>query len=230
MKPLALLRTAMLLLAIGALPATAQRIDSPYRFVEHNQTAGVFGASLSTSRGPLGLGPESGPAFGARYGIGISGPFAVEVELMYSPTSRAVVDTAFNADSTHVIRGEADVDLLVAMLNIRFNLTGGRTWNRLQPFAVLGVGAAADLAGDAVADTLVAEDARFTMGTSFAGQLGAGVEYHLSPGLALRVDARTLLWKLENPTAFRLQDTSAVLAADQWENNTALTAGISIRF
>lgn len=221
---------AALLLAVA--PAAGQSIDSPYRFVEHSQTAGLLGGHISTAKGPLGLGPESAIAFGGRYGITVTGPFVFEVELMFAPTTRAVLDTAFTSgpDSAHVVAGEADMSLLLGMANLRFNVTGARTWYDLQPFVIFGGGIITDLAGDAAADEDVVADARFEFGTSFAGQVGLGAEYHLSPRWTLRADARSALWKLKNPTAFRLQDEERVLPADQWESNTVLTAGFSMRF
>ena len=231
MKSVTLLSCGAALL-LAAAPAAGQRIDSPYRFVEHSQTAGVLLGHVSTSKGPLGLGPESAVAFGGRYGISVMGPIVVEVELLYSPSTRAVLDTAYAAgpDSAHVVAGEADMNLLVGMANLRFNVTGPRTWNRIQPFGLFGVGIISDLAGSAAAEEEVPADARLEFGTGFAGQLGAGAEYHLSPRWAVRADARTALWKLKNPTAFRLQGESVVLPADQWESNTVLTAGLSMRF
>jgi opacity protein-like surface antigen len=231
MKSLSLLRVAAAFLLLAAAPAAAQQVNSPYRFVEHGQTIGVFGAQVSTNEGPLGVGPKSGVGFGARYGIAVSGPFVVELELLFTPTTRAVVDTSFTTpDSARTVKGEADVSLLTALGNVRFNVTGGRTWNRLQPFLLFGGGLATDLAGASDADTLVAEDVRYDAGSSFAGQLGAGVEWHLSPTWAVRLDARTVLWKVKNPTAFRVQEDQVVLPADQWENHGVFSAGLSIRF
>src|SRR5690606_12822379 len=128
---------------------------------------------ISTSKGPLGLGPESTPAFGGRYGITVTGPFVLEVELMFSPATRAVLDTAFTSgpDSAHVVAGEADMNLLLGMANLRFNVTGARTWYNLQPFVIFGGGIITDLAGDSPADEDVAADARLEFGTSFAGQV-----------------------------------------------------------
>lgn len=231
MKSVTLLSCGAALL-LAAAPAAGQRIDSPYRFVEHNQAAGVQLGHISTSQGPLGLGPESTPAIGARWGITVTGPFVLEVELLYAPATRSVRDTAFTAgpDSTHVVVGEADMNLLLGMANLRFNVTGARTWYRLQPFILFGGGIITDLAGAAAAEEDLAADVRLDTGTGFAGQFGVGAEYHISPRWTLRADARSALWKLKNPTAFRLQEVDRNLPADQWESNTVLTAGVSMRF
>jgi hypothetical protein len=71
---------------------------------------------------------------------------------------------------------------------------------------------------------------RFNFGTSFAGQLGAGVEWYLAPRWSVRADARAALWKLTHPTAFRLGERGALVPPDEWENNTLLSAGISMHF
>jgi len=222
---------ALLLLGFTALPVAGQRIDSPYRFLEHNQAGGVFAALVYPSQGRLGLGPEDAPGVGLRYGIGITGPFAVELEATYSPTTRAVVDTSFTTpDSVPVVKGEADIGLLVAMASIRFNVTGARTWHGLQPFVVFGAGLALDLAGSSAADEEVAADVRYEMGTSFAGQLGAGIEWYPSQRWSLRLDARNALWKLKHPTAFRLGDRGALVPTDEWENHGILSVGLAMHF
>lgn len=224
-------RALLVLLALHAAPIAAQRLDSPYRFLDHGQQAGVFASYLLPSEGRLGVGPQSSPGVGLRYGIAVSGPFSVEVEALFSSMTRSVVDTSFTTpDSARVVRGEGDFALLAAMGSVRLSLTGNRTWNGLQPFALFGAGVVSNLAGDSPADTLVAEDARFTFGTSFAGQLGAGAEYFFSQRWSARFDARTALWKLKNPVAFRLGERGRLVPADEWEGNSIFSAGLSLHF
>jgi hypothetical protein len=230
MKAGVLLLTAGLLLGHGTSVA-GQRIDSPYRFVEHSQGAGAYAAMVWPAEGRLRLGPQSAPAAGLRYGLAISGPLGIEVDLLYSPTTRSVGDTILSTpDSLPVIKGEADVGLLIAMGSVRFNITGGRTWHGLQPFVAFGGGLALDAAGSsAVSDSLPAE-ARFNFGTSFAGQLAAGMEFHPSARWSLRVDARNVLWKLKHPAAFRTGERGQVVPPDEWESNSILSVGLSMHF
>ncbi len=211
---------------------SAQALTSPYRWVPQKQYAGVFAQYLAPSEGRLGAGPNSGAGFGVRYGIDISGPLVLDIEASYSPLKRPVVDTAIvAADSSYAVRGEADFNVLVAAANVRFNLTGARTWHRIQPFAVFGGGLAIDLSGENRDDTKVARDVRFGFGTSFAGNVGAGFEVFVTPTMAARFDGGMLLWKLKAPNAFIVNPQGeSVVPASEWERNFKLSAGLSLHF
>jgi hypothetical protein len=227
-------RFSALLLAISAatVPCTeaaSQTIPSAYRFLETSQSIGVTGGYVFTNEGALDLGPAAAAYFGGRYGIRISGPFSAEGEIAFLPTTRMVWDTVAG-DTTREVVGEADMSLLIAKAGLRFNLTGPRTWRSLQPFLLVGGGIAIDIAGDASAEEELPEDLRLDFGTSFAGHLGGGVEWFLSDGLSLRVDARNVLWKLNTPTGFLANDRGRLLPGDEWTQNFLLSAGISIHF
>src|SRR5512143_2667918 len=70
----------------AALPVHAQRITSPYKFIDSSQELGGFAAHVNADKGAAGLGSESGMAYGARYGLRFSGPLMVDVGVMYFPT------------------------------------------------------------------------------------------------------------------------------------------------
>ena len=218
----------VLLLALTA-PAAAQRIDTPYRFVEQNQAGGLTVAFINTDKGSVGLGPESGTAFGARYHIRLTGPFFAEAEVLYFPSTRAVLDTAV-VDSAFEQVGEADMAIVSAMASLRFQITGQRTWHGILPFILLGAGAAAQVQGDDEADAAVPGEARFDFGTTFAGQLGAGIELFPVERLALRVDVRNILWQLDTPQALLQRDIGRTLPEQEWTNNVTASLGISLHF
>ncbi|HET9440767.1 MAG TPA: outer membrane beta-barrel protein [Longimicrobiales bacterium] len=220
-----------LLLLAGAGPALGQRIDTPYRFFEETQGIGLTAAYISTDKGSIGLGPESGVAFGGRYHIRLSGPFFVEAEALYFPTTRAVFDTVVvAADSAFQQVGEADIGLAVAHASLRFHLTGQRTWNRILPFVLLGVGVAVEATDDEAADADVPGEARFDFGTTFAGQVGAGIELFPAERLAIRIDGRTVLWQLETPQALLGRDIGRTVPTEEWTNNFTASVGLSIHF
>jgi hypothetical protein len=127
------------------------------------------------------------------------------------------------------VKGETDMGMLVTMGNVRFNLTGQRTWHSIQPFLLFGGGLAMDLAKEGAADTLVASDVRMKFGTSFAGSLGAGFEYFVSPRIGVRVDGSMLFWKLKAPTAFITRGPGRI-PQSEWERNSKLSAGLSLHF
>ena len=222
--------TAVMLL-LGATGATAQRIDTPYRFFDQTQAAGLAVAYINTDKGSVGLGPESGVAFGGRYHIRLSGPFFIEGEALYFPTTRAVLDTYIvTADSTFEQVGEADIAIALVQASLRFQVTGQRTWHGILPFILLGAGVALEAQDDDEADEAVPSEARFDFGTTFAGQLGAGIEFFPARGLAIRIDARNILWQLETPQALQLRDIGRTLPAEEWTNNITASVGISIHF
>jgi opacity protein-like surface antigen len=232
MKPA---RTALLAMAavaaIAAPPAAAQRIDSPYRFLDHSQSIGVYGGYLGAREGRLSAGPQPAPVVGAHWAIRLSGPITLGAELGFSPMKRTVRDTAFvAADSLYAELGEADLNLLLGMANLRFNVTGARTWNGLQPFFLFGGGIAMDLSGASSIEQEIPTNARFSFGTSFAGQLAAGVEWFPSERVSVRADARNVLWKLSIPEAFILTENARTFPRSEWEQNYLVSAGLSFHF
>ena len=214
-----------------AAQAAAQAINSPYRFIDQKQSGGPFAGYLLTSEGALGLAPKSGPIFGGRYTIRLSGPFVVEADLGYFNSTRSVLDTVVVvADSARRTVGETDFSAVHAIGSLRFNITGPRTWHGLQPFLLFGAGAVVDLSPSTDLDDDISADARFDFGTSFAGQLGGGIEWFPSQRLTVRIDARNLLWKITTPTGFLLGEFGARTPGDEWLQNGQFSAGISLHF
>jgi hypothetical protein len=215
----------------AAAPAAAQRIDSPYRFLDHGQYVGVFAGHVDAAEGALQLGPQPAQMFGARWALRVSGPFSVSAELGYMPTTRMVRDTVFvPAEEAFREIGEADMHMLSVMALLKLSLTGARTWNNLRPFAVAGAGAVIDLAGSPAVEEEMMANVRYDFGTSFAGTFGGGVEWFPTQRVSVRADARNLLWRLGIPEAYLLTEAGQGLGRSNWESNLALTAGVSFHF
>jgi len=219
----------MVALAIWPVTLAAQNIDSPYRFLDTRQSVSVFGGHVSTGRGTVGLGPESGMMFGARYSIGVSGPFVLEASLSWFSATRAVQDTV-PGDSGRVDIGDVDFSALSLLADIRFNLTGPRTWHGLLPYLLIGGGLTTDAASEDNLNSALPADVKFDFGTTFTGVLGGGIEWVPSSRFGFRVDARNLLWKLTTPAVFLRGLEAGTLPSDQWAQNFALTAGVVLRF
>jgi opacity protein-like surface antigen len=231
---------ALGLTSVGPTDTVAQGIDSPYRFVEHSQGLYGFGANILTDQGSLNTGPASGIAFGAGYNVRISGPFNFSARVTYLPTERTVYDdestladsVALRQDPTYglVEIGTADVTLLLLDASLRFDITGPRTWHRIQPFVLLGVGGALSVSSNNAAEETLPSDRelRVRFGNGFTGHVGAGVEVHLSDRLTLQADARDLLWKLKIPQGFLL--TGRVISRDDWVQTAHFSLGLKFRF
>jgi hypothetical protein len=217
--------------ALVCQPVSGQGIDSPYRFLDHSQFGSLWGGYVAAGEGQIDNGPEAAAIFGGSWALRVSGPFALNVEAGYMPSTRTVRDTVFNdADGIFEPLGEVDIRLVTVMANLRLNLPGARTWNSLQPFVIVGAGLAADVAGGSEIEADMPANARFDFGTSFAGQLGAGVDWFPTSRVSLRVDARDMFWKLPVPEAFLFTENGARLSRSAWEQNFALAAGLSIHF
>jgi hypothetical protein len=226
--------SAALLLASGLLvatPGSAQSIDSPYRFIEGRHEAGLFVASVPGNRGTLELAPGGGTLFGVRYGLEISGPFALEFGGFFLPTDRRVRVPNAEGDG---IDDLGSADALVGAIDgrLRFTLTGARTWNRLAPFVSMGGGVARNFSGRIEAEAELPTDVRTTFGPSFMGTLGAGTRVFLSEKLVLRLDATAHYWKQGTPQSFRFLDEEAVgpIVDQEWPAVGAFTVGLSWRF
>lgn len=218
--------------ATFARPVAAQQIASPYRYVDESQSASLFGGYIWSNEGDLGLGPHPGPVGGAGYSIRVSGPFTVQGSAAFFSTDRTVLDTT-RVDGQHRQLATADIGILLLDAALRFNLTGPRTFYNFMPYLLFGGGAAIEVVDDDEADTAASAGAVFDFGTTFAGEIGAGVEWFMTRRLTLRLDARDVLWQLPNPLAFREQATLAeevTLSEDEWVQNFVLSLGIAYRF
>ncbi len=219
------LLTAATLALLGA-PAAAQRISSPYRYVEAKQSVTLFAGQLRTQTGVVGVGPKSGNIFGVQYGYRVSGPIVIEAMLGYAPLQRTVRDTTRQPGDTanfHPL-GSANQGVLLGTADLRFDVTGPRTWHGLQPFALLGVGGA--FGTTAQNGPAIPQDVRFSFGTSFAAQAGVGIEWYATRRLGLRLDGRGTLWKLHTPSAFLLRATN--LPQSEWTQNVSLVGGLAL--
>jgi hypothetical protein len=219
------------LVALTAVPAAAQRIDSPYRFLDYSQHAGIYGGHVMAEPGRAGLGPQPGPVLGGRWAIRVSGPFYGGAEIGFMPTTRLVRDTVFvAADSAFRVVGEADMRLISVMANMTFSVTGPRTWHGLRPLLSAGAGAVFAPGSTIEEEADFAANVRYRFGTSFAGQFGAGVEWFPASRVSVRADARNALWRVAVPEGFRLTQAGRGMPAADWESNLTFTAGLSIHF
>lgn len=221
-------------LATFGSSAAAQEITSPYRFVDSSQALGLFGGYALTDEGSFDLGPESAPTGGLRYAIRISGPFTFEAEAAFLPSERAVFDTAFVEAGRERI-GEADLRLLLVQGALRFNITGPRTYRGLQPFLVFGGGAAIDVSdSDGAFRDELGPDVVFDFGTTFAAQIGVGIEWFASRNIAVRADVRDVFWQIEAPAAFTDPEISPNpdldVPSEEWLQNFLFLLGLSYHF
>ncbi|MDX1674496.1 MAG: outer membrane beta-barrel protein [Longimicrobiales bacterium] len=235
-----ILAATVLLVGATAAPTAAQSITSPYDFVDSRHGVYVFGASVFTDRGTLGTGPEGGYAAGIEYTYRVGGPFSLAGRIAYLPTQRRVYDDtstladslAVRSDPTFGLEQIATADLSLVMLDasLRFDFTGPRTWYKLQPYALIGVGGVRSISQARTGDAQLPpdENIRVQFQDGFTGHVGAGVEWYVSERITVRADARDLLWKVHIPPGFR--STGRIIDLEQWVQTAHLSLGLSLRF
>ncbi|HSG82808.1 MAG TPA: hypothetical protein VLC48_11180 [Gemmatimonadota bacterium] len=232
------------LLALGAaLLATpvglaAQTIKSPYRFIDTKQDVGPYIAYIFADGGSVDLGANSGPVFGLQFAIRVSDPIQISANAAYFPTTRDVQDPSTGGPSTITV-GTEDFNLLLLSGRLQFNLTGARTWNRLAPYLIGGLGIAIDVTGDINclteperATCQISPAERFDFGTSFMGQIGIGTAIIVSDRIGARVTFEDNIWKLSTPEGwfFSGNNLDPFPSDTDWTNNLQLTLVLSYWF
>jgi hypothetical protein len=222
---------------LGMEPAAAQvghaPESSPYRDIRKGHsitpTAGYFGGD----GGDFGIGPHSGTVFGARYDIRTAYALQLGLGISHGSLERFIVNPFVRLANRRT--GPVSQTVTFTELDLQFNVTGGKTWNRIAPY--LGAGAGIAFASGTPADT-----SQYEFGNKFYLVPHAGVRVFFSDRLHLRAEARVSFWKLNYPTTFRQEpveepgtpgNSNAVITGenlDEWTTSSWLQAGIGYSF
>lgn len=240
MPPLALLGarvTALVLLSFINKPLTAQvghrPESSPYRDIRKGHTFSATGGHLSGDGGDLNIGPHKGTVFGVRYDIRTGSTIQLGFALARADLERFIVNPFVLLANRRT--GPVDQSVIFAELNLQFNVTGGKSWNRIAPF--VGAGGGLAFASGTPADT-----SRYDFGRKFYFVPSAGTRVFLSDRLHLRAEARATFWKLNYPTTFQdepreepgtPQDSNAVIPGNkltEWTVNPWFQVGLGYSF
>jgi hypothetical protein len=218
------MRSAVLLvMAVLAAPGLldAQRITSPYQFIERIHSVTLQGGYLETHRGERDLAPHSGPVIAARYSGRMSGPLSGEAGVLALPTQRTFYVPGPTPADPAVAVDDVSAHILVGDAGFRFSITGPRTWNNLAPFVGASVGVAVNLAGRSAAEreAVTAEEQLLRFGPSFAMGGMAGTDWFITDRLSIRASARTVIWRITTPAGF------AGVRETDWLPNFGLTIG-----
>ena len=216
-----------------------QDIPSAYRFIETSQEAGASLFTVEPRAGIFGFGPKGGRIMGSYYQVRVGGPFSIQGNLGYLPTTRDVIDPRRDEGDRKI--GEADVTLATADVRLQFTLTGPRTWYRMAPHFFAGGGIAMDFAPDQDIDMVLEEDDRFSFGPSFLGSFGAGIKLFPVDRISVRVEGMVTYWKVNTPRGFLRTDRPLLPppeGSDQpaipedgfWSLGRGLSFGIAWRF
>ncbi len=226
---------AALLLAAVAAPLAAQvghaPGSSPYRDLTESRSLTVSGGWFSKNAGSYGLGPNDGYTVGIRYGLRANRFLELSLGATVADLQRNTVDQF----TTLAQRTKGPFKERVTLVEgaFTFNLTGGKTWRGLAPFAGFGFGAAIPN------NLVVANDTSgYRTGTKFIFTPHAGTRVFLTRKLHLRLEAKGVLWRLKYPLTFGNEppaepgippNRNAVITNgrySQWVANANLQAGL----
>ena len=217
---------ALLLPAAGL----SQEIPSPYRHIERGQEGGAIVGYMDADPGRFGFGPKGAAFWGAWYGVNVSGPISLEGVATFMPTERVVVNPR-RVEGDRALPDPAEVNLVNLNARLRFNLTGRRTWNRLQPYAAVGAGIIFDAQGRQAEDQRLEEDERFDLGTQFAGVFGGGFRALITDRIAVRGEAAISLYQVDVPDGWRDPDLGLGDSPEsEWVSAPTFTLGASLLF
>ncbi|MEO8199930.1 MAG: hypothetical protein ABI679_05345 [Gemmatimonadota bacterium] len=228
---------ATLVLFLGARPLAGQvghpPAKSPYHDILHGSSWSFIYGNLSGDGGKLGIGPHNGPTYGMRYDFRMSNLIQAGLSASYMDLERLIVD----ADDTPATRVKGPVAQSVVTIEValQLNLTGAKTWHRLQPFITGGL-------GYALSSTTKADTSGFKFGNRFSISPGLGMRFFPSSRVNLRVEARQHFWKLKYPTAFQdepadvvggIDNSDAVITdkkLNEWASGWWIMGGIGFSF
>ena len=206
---------------------------SPYRDIPKGHTFTGFGGYIGGSGGRFGIGPHDGSVFGLRYDIRTASAVQMGLQLSRGDLERLIVDP-FVALSRRV-SGPVSQTVTFAELDLQFNVTGGKSWHRLAPFAGAGVGLT--FASGTPADT-----SGFNFGKKIYFVPHAGFRFFVTRRLHLRADARVMFWKIKYPASFTreppeepgtAENPNAVISdgrTQEWTTGSWLQAGLGYSF
>lgn len=207
--------------------------SSPYRDLRKGHTLTALAGYFGGDGGRFNIGPHKGTVFGGRYDIRTGSTIQLGLGFARGSLDRFIVNpfvTLANRRS-----GPVRQTVTFGELNLQFNLTGRKSWNRIAPFVSAGVGLA--LAGDTPADT-----SRYDFGRKFYFVPAIGTRIFLSDRLHLRGEARLTFWKLNYPTTFQqepveepgtIEDPNAVIPGDnlsEWTTSPWFQVGLGYGF
>ena len=208
-----LLCAAPLAAQVGYLPSA-----SPYREIHNDRWIEFDAGRLYGNGGPLLVGPRDGQAFGGR--IIFRGKSTLQISLggWEAATVRFVVDA--NDSVATRVKGPVDEHLFGGEATITFNVTGGKTWHGLAPFAAIGLGLVHGQAPPA------SDTSGYSFGTKFYFGPSIGTRVLLGQRVFFKAEARAMFWSLSYPFTYS-QEPSAqpgTLTAPNAVNTTGKTS------
>lgn len=196
-RPLAALLPC-LVLALAAPPLAAQvghaPDASPFGDIRPGTAVEFWGGQAFGSGGPIPVGPRDGTTAGARIQLRAKNTLSIGFGGWWAGTERNIVDA--DLPVAERIRGPIPHRLFGGEATVQFNLTGGKHWRGIAPFAGVGIGGASGQ-GTPPADT-----SGYTFGTKFYFAPMVGTRLIVSSRAWIRLEARAYFWNLKYPPSY----------------------------
>jgi hypothetical protein len=227
-RPLLSLAAALLLAPAAAAQVGHNPASSPYRTLRYGQFVGVNAGLFRGSGGQIGVAPHHGETIGLRYDFLGSGTISIGLAGSYMRLERFIVDKSKPIETGKT--GPFRQNTMMFEGIIQFNLTGGKTWHGIAPYASAGIGLV--LASRTPADT-----SGFKFRTKGAVTPALGARVFLSQRLFLRLEARSTFWQISYPSVYRQPPSSdptkppvVTGLGKEWVTNGWYTVGLSYAF
>jgi hypothetical protein len=206
-------RPALVALAALCLPVVAAVAQvgylpekSPFREIRFGQTLELQGGQLFGNGGPIKVGPQDGSILGAR--MNFRGQHSLQLSLggWTAGATRYIVD-ADKAPATRV-SGPIKHRLIGGEFTLQLNLTGGKSWHSLAPYAGLGLGLVHG------AKTPAADTSGYSFGTKLYFAPNVGTRLMLGQRFFVKAEARAYFWNLKYPNSYADEPAQAPGTSD----------------
>ncbi|HLS48000.1 MAG TPA: hypothetical protein VK012_05735 [Gemmatimonadales bacterium] len=233
------LTAALLLFFASAAPVAAQvghpPRESPYREIRNGHSLTPVVGYFAGGGGEFGIGAHNGVTYGIRYDLRAGKTVQFGFSAARGALDRFIVDPFVSLAERRT--GPFDQTTTFTDVTIQLNLSGGKTWNRLAPYAGVTLGVA-------FGEELAADTSGYEFGNKFYLGPQIGTRLFLTDNLHLRAEVRGIFWKVSYPNSFGNEPVeepgtpdapNAVIPDgrfDEWTLNPWFQAGIGymIRF
>ena len=218
---------ALLLLLAAAPPALAQvgypPDKSPYRDIPKKMSLTALFGYVGGSGGRLGLGPHDGPAYGGRFGVGVSGPLELSFAVQYGDLIGARVYR--DADDNLTVSGTLPSPVWLFETDIQYTITGGKTWHGFAPYIGGGIGYAWRSSATEGPDA-------YDFGGRFFWAPFAGTRYYVNPRSFIRAEIRGIFYRLAYPPPYYDEITGIIesYAINNYLSNVWYQVGFGYSF
>lgn len=190
--------SAFVVLLLASSPAAAQvgydPAASPFRDIRNGRYLEFFAGKMFSDGGSIPVGPRDGNVFGARINFRSKNTIQVGFGGWYAGTVRNIVD----ADDSVATRVKPAIDhhLLGGEISLQFNLTGGKSWRGIAPYAGVGIGV---VKGQ---KTPAADTSGYTFGTKLYFAPNIGSRFMLGQRTFVKVEGKAYFWSLKYPVSY----------------------------